>query len=107
MNKYIVSVVSPRHLRQRMVIDPETGAEFAPIMHYRSLWEVQDYNGNDFTDLENFFFDRKDRADNFAKWLAVEKPGHEIYVSEVQHIICAEVSPAIVKKVTDKGVVPV
>lgn len=59
-----------------------------------------------YLDIGTFFFDNKELAMTFAKYFARNRPGWDIYVAEVQNIVCTEVPETIIKTVNEKGVLP-
>lgn len=106
MMQYVVTMVKRRILRQREWYDRERGYQSIATVHQYTEFEVEDSDGNDWLDLQTFFFDHKRDADAFALYLATERPGYEVWVAKVENIVAAEISEPIIKQVTDKGVMP-
>lgn len=106
MISHIVTIVKQRNLMQRPFAN-ERGQDGMVLMHARSMFEqVENYARNNYLDLQTFYFDNEKHAKAFAEYFAQERPGYDIYVAKTQNIVTAEVGPAVVKNISDKGVLP-
>lgn len=107
MITHIVTLIKQRIVVPRAVFDEHHGREIRAYSHTRSLFDnVEAVRGNNFLDLQTFYFDDEKNAKMFAAWAAVERPGYETFVAKVSSITTVEIGAPIVKTVTDKGVMP-
>lgn len=106
MYKYIVHVAFPKYVGFRDHYVEQQDRNITVALSSTRI-TCDDFHGDDWMDRDTFMFNKEEHALAFAEALAQEHPSADIYIAQTTAIVTAEIAKPIVKKVTDKGVLPV
>lgn len=103
--RYIVHICDDGGLRANMIAD-----RFSDIGEFMTTCQRLQKDGSiaagDYLSISTHHFDDERTATEFAKYAARNKPTYNVYIAKVEALVTTEVPTPIIKKVTDKGTLP-
>lgn len=107
MYTHIVTLVKNRLIRARELFDPHSGNVFSVWLYDMPPMTCEDSSEPDeITDAMTWFFPNEQQAEMFARHISTVHPGWEVFVCETKTIVATEPAVPVVKKVTERGVIP-